>query len=818
LLGVTSAATAIGTLGASAIFSIPDEVFERAMAGPHIETWKNSICTLCAGGCGIRVRRIDDIPVRVLGNPLYPINRGAVCPMAEAGIEMLFHPDRIRQPLKRAGNRGDDKWEEISWEEALKIFTDRLQKLREQANPEKLAIVSRDNNEIITKLIRHFMRNYGSPNYICYADAQFSSIPPFLTQGLKRFPVYDLNNTNFVLNFGADLLDNGLSPVRFNKIYANLHNRKDREKAHTVHISSHMSRTAANSSEWIPIKPGTMAALALSIANVMIRYGSYNKDFINKLTFGFSNWRDAEGKGHEGFKTMVSGDYYPEKVAEITGVPAKKIVEIARSFAATEPAIAIAGEQATFTTNGFYTNWAIYCLNALKGNIGKPGGVLFSKDMIAPPFPKLQPDKIAEKGNLKPKYKAEHWAEPALKKDSINNLLPLLLEDQPYEIDTLILYRSNPLYESTDQIKCINALQKVPFLVSCASFMDESTAYADLVLPEPVFLEKWDVSFNNPSVEFSHFGIQNPVIQPLYDNLHFGDVLLQVSKRLGENITKALPWKDYKKFIEDYALKIFNSGEGTVISESVELSWIEFLKKRGWHAFEYATFEEFWDLVLEKGGWWDPAHLGTSDKNIFNTKSGKFEFYSQTFSSEVKKLSQTFAGTKENIDNLNQRWKIDARGDSIYLPHYEAPRFDKDSINFPYHLLTFQLLTNMNGQGANLALLQELSGLHSREYWNSWVEINPETAENLGIHEDDHVKITSPHGQLSVKVKIVPTVMPEVMIMPFGFGHKPFGRFKKRIGVNPHKIFISDSDLIVGIPSLISTKVSIEKAKSSEIT
>jgi anaerobic selenocysteine-containing dehydrogenase len=94
LLGVTSAATAAGAWGASTIFSVPDTLFERINSGPHIETWKNSICTLCPGGCGIRVRQIDEIPVRVVGNPIYPVNRGGICPKAEAGIEGSVSPLR----------------------------------------------------------------------------------------------------------------------------------------------------------------------------------------------------------------------------------------------------------------------------------------------------------------------------------------------------------------------------------------------------------------------------------------------------------------------------------------------------------------------------------------------------------------------------------------------------------------------------------------------------------------------------------------------------------------------------------------------------
>jgi anaerobic selenocysteine-containing dehydrogenase len=818
LLGVTTAATTLGAWSASTIFSVPDEVFERVITGRHIETWKNSICTQCPGGCGIRVRLIDNIPVRVTGNPLYPINRGAVCPIAEAGIENLFQPNRIRQPLKRAGERGENRWEKISWEEAIGTITNRLQNLRTRGSPEKLVLVTRDNNEITSELLSRFMRAFGSPNFFSQSDAGITALPSILSQGFQKLPAYDLANTNFALNFGGDFLDDAPTPVRFNQLYASLRGREKQKRARIVHIGSYMSRTAVNSSEWVPIKPGTMAALALGFAYVIIRDGSYDKNFINDHTFGFLDWKDDSGNGHKGFKQLITEEYSPEKVTAITSVPAKKIIEIARGFAETKPALAISGKEATAGTNSLYTSWAIYCLNALKGNFQQPGGLLFPKEMISVSVPEIKMDDISRKGFEKPKIGVKSDFDFTFNTDSFDQLLPALLENEPYEIDTIIFHAINPLFESTNQQQYAAALERAPFIISCDSFMNETNAYADLILPEHIFLENWEASRGVPTVEFLHFGVQQPVIEPLYNTRNFGDVILELGRKLGGPVAEALPWGNYQNFVGAHAEAIFNSGQGSIVSESVDLSWIEFLKKRGWQPLEYSTFEEFWDVLLENGGWWDPTSPGSKNEKIFDTQSSKFEFYSQTLQSEIDKLVGTNSKTEEEIDNLFGSWKIDARGDLLFLPHFEAPRFDNNDNDFPYHLLAYPLLTNRNEGGDHLRLLQELSGLHSREYWNSWAEIHPQTAKSLGISDSDFINIISPKGQLLVVTKVLPTVMPDVIMIPFGAGHKPVDRVDKTIGVNPYKVFASDTDLICGISSLISTKVRIEKANIEKVT
>jgi anaerobic selenocysteine-containing dehydrogenase len=799
LLGISATSAAVGALGAGAIFSMPDEVFERINSGPHIETWKNSICTLCPGGCGIRVRQIDGIPVRILGNPLYPVNKGGVCPKAEAGIEMLFHPDRIHSPLKRSGERGENKWDVIDWEEALNIITNRLQNLRDNSIPERFVMMTRDNNQLITDLCNNFMASFGSPNHFCLSTSKITALPVSISQGLNTIPFYDIGNSNFLLNFDSDLLDEGPSPIHSNQLYAELHIRKEMDKAKIIHISSYLSRTAANSSDWVPIKPGTMAALALGIAHVMIRDGSYDKKFIKDKSFGFSGWQDSMGKWHKGFKDVVTKDYYPEKVSEITGVSAEQIIEIARGFASANPALALAGGQATSNTNSMYTLWAIYCLNALKGNLEKKGGVLFPNQFDSISLTKVSNNEATQSGFEKLKIGTEKDIKFVNSVDSIDQLLDALEEGQPNPIDTIFMHDMNPLLDSLNKERFVTAIKDVPLIVISASFFNHTVTYSDLILPEPVFLERWEASRNVPSVGFLHLGIQQPVMEPLYDTHHFGDVILNIKQKINGNMAVALPYEKYIGYIKSYAEDIFNSGRGTLISESMDLSWIEFLKQRGWQAFEYSNFEEFWTVLLERGGWWDPLTLESKNNKIYNNDSGKFEFFAWTIMEKIDRQLNNTEFQKEESEDLYRHWKIDARGDLIYLPHFEKPRFILEDPKYPYHLLPYQILSNY-GSSFPSGLLSELSGLYSREYWNSWVEINPNTADSLNIDESEMVRVISPHGEISLRVRIVPTVMPEIIMMPL-----------RRSEFTLDTLFCPDSDLMSKVPSMNSTKVRVEK-------
>ena len=797
LLGVTSAATAAGALGASTIYSVPDHIFERVVTGPKIETWKTSVCTMCPGGCGVNVRLVDSVPVRVVGNPLYPINKGAVCPMAEAAVEELFHPDRIQTPLKRVGNRGDHKWEAISWEEALQVLSSRVSTLIKNKASERFVLVTRDDNTAELDFIRKFMEVTGSPNLIIENQMKFGVLPVFLSQGLWEAPAFDLANADYILNFGANVLDDAPSPIHYNQLYAHHRDRGPGHQLRIVHVDSFMSRTAVKSSEWVPINPGTMAAFALGLAHVIIRDGTYDKQFINKHAFGFSRWKDEKGSWHEGFKSVALGKYYPEKVEEMTGVPAQKVVQIARDFAASKSAVAMFGGQASKSTNGFYTQWTVYCLNALKGNLEKPGGVLFPKKMVA----------FGHEGNASTEGKnaevrtggGRSLYNNPFQARALVDLISALRDKSPFEVDTLVFHRSNPLFDSPYKKELAKALTRAPFIVSTASFFNDTTRFADMILPEPVWLEKWDLSRKVPGFEFLHVGVQQPVIEPLYDTRQIGDALIQVADSIGRNMTSISSGKTYKDYIATHARDIYLSGEGSIVSKSAEVSWISFLKKRGWQPYEYSTFDDFWNLLLEKGGWWDPFYPEPDPKRIFKTPSGKFEFFSQILADAGEVVEKKLTGT----------------GDERFLPHFDEPRFDLPDERFPYNFMLYQVISNQMGRCAHLSLLQEMAGLISREYWKSWVEVNPATAALLEIDDGDPVKVTSVHGYVIARAKLVPSVKPDLILMPFGMGQVFPGGKSGRAGVNPLDIVNADMDYLSKTPSWISTKVRLDKVGSN---
>ncbi|MFQ5649297.1 MAG: molybdopterin-dependent oxidoreductase [bacterium] len=814
-LGLTTAGAAMAGLGCDSIWSVPDELYEKVGGAPRLETWKTSVCTLCPGGCGIKVRLIDGIPVRILGNPIHPVNRGSICPMAEAGIEALFNPDRIKAPLKRVGSRGEGQWQSISWEEAMQMVVSRLQALQQKDETHKLAFWSGHVNTLLSDLLSRFMSGFGSPNLFVSESGDISALATYITQGHKKPLSYNFKTIRLLINFGADVLDVGPSPVRFNQLYSELRNRENGQRTKIVHIDSRLSRTAGISDKWVAIKPGTMAALALGIASVLIKDGRYDKNFVQDRCFGFYDWQDDAGNSYRGFKSLVTQEYYPEKVAEITSVSAERIVELAREFGAEGSALALSGGQAHSSNKGLYTAWAVECLNALKGNFANGKPISLQKP---PPFAelsKLEPDKVARSGLARPGL-TELDDRFCFSGETPVNLPKFISEKQQVPVDVLLLAEANPVFHSTNQGGVVEALHNIPFIVSFSPFVDETTLYADLILPDHTFLEKFDVIDNIPLVEFSHFGMQQPVIEPLYDSRHLGDSILGMAKRLGGTLASALPWPDYKAYLQTRLEGVYKTGAGTVFTERMDEAWLTFLKERGWQLFDYTGFEEFWEVLLEKGGWLDPFPQEPDFDKVFATPSRRFEFYSQVLKHEIESKIRQSDGFESALDSLLQRWQIDARGDLVYLPHYEPPAASKNGARFDLHLLTYHLITNVNGMGSNLPLVQELFGLLTREYWQSWIELNPETAHSYGIHDGDMVKVTSSEGSLLVQAKILPGVMPEVAYIPFGLGHSAYGRYARGIGVNPYEIVVEDYDYLRGAPSLISTKIAIEKVTGKE--
>ncbi len=785
----------LGLLDAEALAKIEEEL-EKG-----IEKWIPTVCQQCSGGCGILVRLIGEWPVKIKGNPFHPVNRNSICPKGEAGLQALYDPDRIKGPLKRRGERGSNEWERISWDEAILTVAQQLMAIREKGKPHTFAIMGGRYRGLMRTLLERFVTVYGSPNYI---DNDFHVDQPpveamLLAQGIREEPVYDLENSNYILSFGANLLESSWSPVQALRAWGHLRRGRPGLRAKIVQIEPRLSITAAKADEWIPINPGTEGSLALGIAHMIVKEGLYDTRFARDHTFGFEHWKDFRGKEHRGFRTALMEDYEPSVVSRTTGVPVGVIIRLAREFAANKPSLAIGRRGAV------YGQFAIYSLNALSGSLEVPGGILRPRKVPVSELPPLQLDQVAVEGLLMPQIDEAGTARYPLAQHVPHSFPKALKNGDPYPLSALFLYYTNPLFSSPNH--GFMEIQRVPFIVSFSPFMDETTQLADLVLPDHCYLERWQddpIHLNNG---FPLLGIRQPVIKPLYDTMHTGDVIIKIAQKLGGQVASSFPWKDFKQVLQQSVEGTFKAKRGNIFGPPFEEEWTKLLEKGGWWAPTYQSFEDFWNQMLEKGGWWDPIYYFTEWENAFRTPSGKFEFYSQTLEELLLKQRVTTKGEEAETRPIKSE-------DISLMPHYEPQPIFGDGEEYPFVLNVYRLMTVTGGRNANQPWLAEIVGPHVKARWSTWMEINPETAEALGLADGEWVWVESPFGRVKVITKFYPGAMPEVVNIPFGFGHQSYGRWAKGIGSNPHSLLSDEVEPLTGHPMKNLVRVKISKVYS----
>ncbi len=740
------------------------------------------------GGCGILVRVIDGWAVNIAGNPLHPVNRGTLCPKGIAGLQGLYDPDRIRTPLKRVGARGQGRWQPISWDEAVATVVDSLKELRQKGEAHRLVVLGGRYRGLMRQLWERFLETYGSPNYI---DNQFewegSPIEGlYLTQGILSPPAYDLENVGYLLSFGSGLLESYWSPVQALMAYGHFRRGRPGERGRLVQIEPRFSVTAMKADEWIPIQPGTEGILALGIAHMMIKEGLYHKEFVSNFTFGFENWRDDKGKEQLGFKEYVLSEYDPQRASKETDVPIDTIIRLAREFASNPPALAIGPRGQPFH------QMCVAVLNGLAGSIETQGGVLIPREVPYRPFPPLMKDAIAKLGLSKERIDGVRGGPMAMHRPHI--FVRNVISGNPYKPKILFLYYTNPIFSNPNPDLFLEAFSEVPLIVSFSPYMDDTTQMADLILPDHTPLERWQDDPLSLNRGFPVLGIRQPVIQPIYQTKATGDVILQLAKSLGGEIRKSLPWDDFKEVMV-YGLKgTFEAKRGDTFGLQFEEAWTRLLQRGGWWAPSYRDFEEFWKSLQERGGWWDPLYEFKQWERIFQTPSKKFQFFAQ--------------GLKPQSGG-----QASASRASPLFPRWEQPKKDeREDKEYPFLLYIFKTMALTGGRNANQPWLQGIFGPHLYERWETWAEIHPETAKQIGISDGDWVWVESKVGKVKVKVRIYKGAMPEVVNIPFGSGHRSGGRWASGLGENPYRLLEDDLDDLTGQPINGSTPVKVYKA------
>jgi anaerobic selenocysteine-containing dehydrogenase len=694
----------------------PLEMPEDLVAG--FDNHYATLCRECPTSEGVTVRVMAGRAKKIEGNVDYPINRGKHSARCEAALQALYHPDRISAPLVRSGARGADEWNEITWDDAIGRLAGQMTGAPE---PSSVVMVTEPLGSHVGMVVNRFVTAIGG-RHVPYETLEQTNLRTAIRNvyGQDVLPDFDIGNSRYVLSFGADFLNTWLSPVRYGTGYGEFR-QGDRERGTLVHVDSRFSMTGANADEWVFVKPGWEGHLALSIAQVIISEGLGDADAAEALTDG-------------GAIDLVG--YAPEAVSGLVGVDAERIRHIAREFAGQRPSLAIGGGSAAAHTNGLFNLTAIYALNFLVGSVGREGGVVLN------PAPALDDVPVTPTTAT-----FGEWAQLASGMSS-------------GQVSVLMVRGADPVYGLPDAVGIKSALlgnegeANVPYIVSFSSIMDDTTAMADLVLPEHHSLEDWGDDVPNPGPGYQTVGFQQPVVRPFFDSRgaqlgtrNFPDVLRSIAGELGLDLK--LAGQSFKDVLENGAMQLFDTRRGSVRA---------------------GDFRSFWNGVLQRGGWWD-----------------------------------TSAG-------------FDGPGPAVKaLPANPiAPNFGSASGSYRFSLLPFASASLTDGRGAYLPWLQATPDPISTATWRTWVELSMKVAEEMDIKEGDVVRVTSSTGSIEALAYPHPGMPPDVVSIPIGQGHAAGGRYAEKRGANVLSILLPLTDGETGALAWASTRVNIEKTDEWE--
>jgi len=893
---------------------------------------------------------LEDGAIRYIqGNPSHPTNRGVICAKGSAGLMKQISPARITKPLLRreGAERGQADFEEITWDRAYDLLTERLKNIRE-TDPKKLAFFTgRDQMQALTS---YWAKQFGTPNFAAhggFCSVNMATGMIYSVGGTSwEFGGPDWDRTNYVILFGV-AEDHDSNPFKLG-----IGKLKDRGGKLVV-VNPVRSGYGAVADEWLPVRPGTDGALIMGMVNVLISNGLYDREFLLTHTNAAQLvvmdeggedeglfWQEGEFTdtdfntnyvwdrvtdspkpfGTRGVKPALMGEFtmpggkkvktsfqllseralhdYPlEKVSLITTIPIEQIERVALEIGVTARDETITlpiewtdawGEHHKTVTgnpvsvhgmrglaahsNGFQTVRAISTLMMLLGIIDRPGGFRHKPPFPRPipPCPKPIDDPALIRPNTplpnpelgfptKPENllvnddgtpvridKAFSWEFPLTAHGMIQNVITNAVNADPYKIDTLIFFMANMAWNSTMNTSAVmdmlrakepDGTYKIPFLVVSDAFFSEQAAFADLVLPDTTYLERYDVIslLDRPISEYTGLvdSIRQPVLEPPEGCEPFQETLIELAGRLGlpgfcdDDGTRK--FKNYKDFVTNWTVAPdtpvgFLSGwrgpEGRdhIIGEPNPNQWDMYIKNGGFFQFELEEPLQYNRNINQGYLDWALDHklIRRNDPIIMKIYSEVMQRF-RLAAKGVRGGRQP--GTKK------QRERVEKYFDP--LPLWYAPLEDGvvDTKKYPIHAITQRPMPMYHSWDSQNAWLRQLIG-------QNFLYVNPIKAAELGLADMDWAWVESAHGKIRVQIKLSHAVQPDTVWtwnaigkLPGAWNLDPEADEAKKAFLLNHLIAeeipdgaggkISNSDPITGQAGWYDLRVKIWKAQEA---
>ncbi len=505
VLGVTGAGATLSGCSTESVERLIPYVVAPEDITPGVATWYTTVCDGCAAQCGMWVRTREGRAVKVEGNPHHPVSGGALCAKGHATLQHLYNPDRYAGPMIREGGA----LRSATWEEAEALLARRI-----QGAAGNVLFVTGALGPSMAALVDGFLGAVGGRRieYDALSDAPLRAAAR-IAFGVDTLPRYDIAAARFLVSFGADFIESGASPVEHQRAFARMSAADEHgSKGRFVYAGPRLSLTGLNADEWLPIKPGSEAALALAMASVIAGSGADVGPYAQLLsTFDLA------------------------RAAEVTGIAEDAIRELAERFVSEGPGLAMGPGVGGHHRGATGANVAVLVLNHVAGSVGRT---------------------IHLDGG--PATATHPYAEMA---DGIAAMAA-------GRIGVVMIHGTNPAYSLPPAAGFAEASGRVDFKVSFASAPDETSAMADLVLPDRHFLESWGDSSPRPGI----VALRQPVMQPVphFDAKQTGDVLLSVAARLGHSLGGAT----FYEYLRGTHLAMHSGDVATF-----ETAWREALRK-----------------------------------------------------------------------------------------------------------------------------------------------------------------------------------------------------------------------------------------------
>ena len=764
--------------------------------------------------------------VKLEGNPNSIRTLGKLCARGQAGVNQVYFPDRILYPMKRVGKRGEHKWQRISWDEALDTIAARLKPLRDAGTPELFMYQYGRHKASQAATMYDFMAAYGTKtigNHTSVCEAAKWVGQESLWGGM--YDNWDYDNTDFVVNFGSNQFETHTNhiPTAQRLIRAMV----DRGvPLYTFDVR--LSNTAAKSTRWLPIKPGTDGLVALAMVNVIMNEDLYKRDHFRFMRVTEDYHASVDDK-IAAVKAQVAA-FTPEFAARESTVPADAIREIARGFAKANSACLVSYRGAVMHYHGADNERAMMLLAAVTNNLDRPGGRVMGVG-AGWNHPKSKPAKSHKSLHIKDGFPGE----AAYPTHHVSHRVFDMIKDG-HEGRPQVYWWScyNPTYINGNNAEVTEIFKDeklMPFLITSTITYDESSSLADIILPDVTYLERWDWEDMVSANQIAEYYIRQPLVKPLGEARCQGDVWPELARRIGFE----LAW----------------SGKEDFVRQSCEMT--PGVREAG--GFEYMKKHGVWHDPNDKGnyGFYEASVDVSGDGVILDEKTGVYWNWRKSgASSEADAKARGYLGTKgakkgyvaQNIDGkaylayppntkFTKSGLLDFYSDNFatkglpafptYTPIPEHQKMGSDDMI----MTTYKTAVHTHSRTAHCKWLVEMK--HDNPAW-----INTVTAEARGIKNGDRIKVKSDVGEFATTAYVTEGIIPGVIAVSHSLGRKYSGIYAsgkanpidggaspdpdakniwwKTHGTHPNVAIPNWSDPISGTQRWMDTVVRVSKA------